>query len=109
MASELDDKFQTLHEIVRAARMNLAPGPWDYMVGGTETETTMRRNRLAIDSLAFRPRVLRDVSKVDASGSFFGKPLRIPVALAPVGSLESFDPAGAAAVVKAASAFGVPM
>ena len=41
MASELEDKFQTLHEIVRAARMNLAPGPWDYLVGGTETETTL--------------------------------------------------------------------
>ena len=33
MASELEDKFQTLHEIVRAARMNLAPGPWDYKIG----------------------------------------------------------------------------
>ena len=45
--------------------MNLAPGPWDYLVGGTETETTLRRNRLGIDSLAFRPRVLRDVSRID--------------------------------------------
>ena len=50
MTSELEDKFQTLHEIVQAARTNLAPGPWDYLVGGTETETTLRRNRLAIDS-----------------------------------------------------------
>ena len=56
------------------------------MVGGAETETTLRRNRLAIDSIAFRPRVLRDVSKVDASSSFFGRPVRIPVMLAPVGS-----------------------
>src|SRR5216683_8027667 len=73
MAFELEDKFQTLHEIVRAARMNLAPGPWDYMVGGAETETTLRRNRLGIDSLAFRPRVLRDVSRIDTGATFFGK------------------------------------
>jgi len=58
---------------VRAARATLAPGPWDYLVGGAETETTLRRNRLAIDSLAFRPRVLRDVSKVDATSTFLGK------------------------------------
>jgi len=25
--SNLEEKFQTLHEIVRAARLNLAPGP----------------------------------------------------------------------------------
>src|SRR5882724_10115267 len=59
MASNLGDKFSTLHEIVRAARNNLAPGPWDYLIGGAETETTVRRNRLALDSIAFRPRVLR--------------------------------------------------
>ena len=34
---------------------NLAAGPWDYLVGGTETETTVRRNRQAIDAVAFRP------------------------------------------------------
>ena len=33
-------------------------------MGGAETETTLERNRLALDSLAFRPRVLRDVEKV---------------------------------------------
>ena len=48
MSSGLEDRFQTLHEIVRAARATLAPGPWDYLVGGAETETTLRRNRLAI-------------------------------------------------------------
>ena len=107
MASELEDKFQTLHEIVRAARMNLAPGPWDYMVGGTETETTLRRNRLGIDSLAFRPRVLRDVSRIDTGATFFGRRLRIPVMMAPVGSIETFTPGGGATAAKASAAFGV--
>jgi glycolate oxidase len=108
MASNLDDKFQTLHEIVKAARLNLAPGPWDYLVGGAETETTLRRNRLAIDSLAFRPRVLRDVSKVDTGSTLFGRPLRIPVMLAPVGSIESFTEGGGATAAKASAEFGVP-
>ena len=108
MTSELEDKFQTLHEIVRAARMNLAPGPWDYLVGGTETETTLRRNRLGIDSLAFRPRVLRDVSRIDTGATFFGRKVRIPVMLAPIGSIESFTPGGGATAAKASAAFGVP-
>ncbi|HKW95565.1 MAG TPA: alpha-hydroxy acid oxidase [Methylomirabilota bacterium] len=108
MTRELEDKFQTLHEIVRAARMNLAPGPWDYLVGGTETETTLRRNRLGIDSLAFRPRVLRDVSRIDPSSTFFGRRVRIPVMLAPIGSIETFTPGGGATAGRGAATFGVP-
>ena len=33
-------QFLTLQEIVFAARRNLAPGPWNYLIGATETETT---------------------------------------------------------------------
>jgi len=95
-----------LHEIVAKARQNLNQNDWDYIVGGVESETTLRRNRMALDTIAFRPRVLRDVSKVDASVSQFGRTLRLPVVLAPVGSLESFHPAGAESVVRAVDAFG---
>ena len=77
-------------------------------MGGSETETTLKRNRAAIDSIAFRPRVLRDVSKVDVSSSFLGRPVRIPVMLAPVGSVESFTTGGGATAGKASGAFGVP-
>jgi isopentenyl diphosphate isomerase/L-lactate dehydrogenase-like FMN-dependent dehydrogenase len=108
MPSNLDEQFQTIHELARAARRNLADGPWDYLIGGTETETTVKRNRLAIDSVAFRPRVLRDVSKVDSSSTFFGRSVRLPVMLAPVGSVESFTPGGGATAAKASGAFGVP-
>ena len=76
MSSGLEDRFQTLHEIVVAARHALAPGPWDYLVGGTETETTLRRNRQALDSVAFRPRVLRDVSSIDSTGTWLRQPVQ---------------------------------
>ena len=101
--------YQTLHEFVAAARRNLPDNIWDYLIGATETETTMRRNRLALDSLALRPRVLCDVSHVVTTKSFFGKTSRLPVMLAPVGSLESFHPAGAAEAGRAASEFGIPI
>ena len=91
-----------------AARANLAPGPWSYLIGGAETETTVRRNRQALDSIAFRPRVLRDVSRIDSSSMFFGKKTRLPVMLAPIGGLESIVDGGAAAAARAAAQFGVP-
>jgi glycolate oxidase len=99
--------FENLHEIVKKARQNLDQNNWDYIVGGTETETTLRRNRLSLDSVAFRPRVLRDVGKVDASVTRFNRKIRLPVMLAPVGSLESFVPDAAASVVRAAHEFGI--
>ena len=46
-----------LHEIVAKARQNLNQNDWDYIVGGAESETTVRRNRRALDTLAFRPRM----------------------------------------------------
>jgi isopentenyl diphosphate isomerase/L-lactate dehydrogenase-like FMN-dependent dehydrogenase len=95
-----------LHEIVAKARQNLNQNDWDYIVGGVESETTLRRNRMALDAIAFRPRVLRDVSKVDTSVTQFGRKLRLPVVLAPVGSLESFHAAGAESVVRAVDKFG---
>jgi isopentenyl diphosphate isomerase/L-lactate dehydrogenase-like FMN-dependent dehydrogenase len=101
-----DEKFQNLHELIGKARANLNQNAWDYIVGAAETETTMRRNRMALDEIAFRPRVLRDVSRVDASVERFGRKLRLPVMIAPVGALEIFDPEGAAPVARAVGKFG---
>src|SRR4029079_3932471 len=109
MASGLENEYVTLHEIVKAAKTRLNANIWDYLIGGTETETTLRRNRLALDSIAFKPRVLRNVNAIDPSSEIFGKKLRIPVLLAPVGSLESFEPGGGITVARGAGAGGVGM
>jgi glycolate oxidase len=109
MPESIHDRFQNLHEFIKVARHNLNRNVWDYLIGASETETTLARNRMGLDSIAFRPRVLCDVSEVDCSASLFGRKLRIPVLLAPVGSLESFEPGGGATVAKAATEFGVGM
>ena len=98
---EVRERFQNLHEIVAAARTKLNRNVWDYLIGGAETETTVRRNRLALDSLALRPRILRNVGTTDTSGTFLGRKLKMPVALAPIGSIERFDPAATAAKTRA--------
>ena len=99
--------FLSNEEIVLRARKNLPQGAWDYLVGASESETTMRRNRLAFDSLAFRPRVLRDVSTINTSTTFLGLDLAIPALLAPIGSLQVFNPDGGAASTRAAADFGI--
>ncbi len=109
MASSVDDRFKTLHEIVKAGRASLPPGPLDYLVGGAETETTLRRNRQALDAIAFRPRVLRDVRQIDCTSTLFGRSVRLPILLAPIGSIEAYAPEGAATAARGAAAFGVPL
>ena len=100
-------EFATLHDIVKAAHRNLSPGAWDYLTGGADTETSLLRNRMALDSIAFRPLVLNDVRDIDLSTTVHGQKSRLPVILAPMGSLDAFEPGGAMPVAKAAEEFGV--
>lgn len=102
----MDEEFLCNQEIIVTAHRNLSRKQWDYLTGGAESETTLRRNRLGLDSLAFRPRVLVDVSKIDTSVELLGQRLRIPVFMAPIGSLQTIVPGGSVPMVKAAAEFG---
>ena len=100
--------FQSLQEIVAAARRNLSQDLWNHLTGGADSETTLRRNRLALDSLALRQRVLVDVRNIDITTTLLGKTLASPVFLAPVGGLVGFinPQQGAVPVARAAVAHG---
>ena len=106
---DVREKFQNLHEFVKAARFNLNRNNYDYIVGATETETTLARNRSSLDSIAFKPRVLRNVRHVDCTSTLFGRKTRLPVMIAPVGGLQLFWDGGVATVAEAAGEFGVPV
>ena len=98
--------FETTTEIIHTAQQKLDPEVWDYITGGAETEMSIRRNREAIEALAFRARVLRNVVDIDTSTTLLGSRLRIPYILAPVGGLQGIAPGGAASQVRGARAFG---
>ncbi len=101
------EEYLVLHEFVKKAKAKLPKETWDYLIGAAETETTFKRNRFALDSLAFRPRVLRDVENVNISYNLFGHKLRMPVILAPIGSMQDFVDGAGVAPTKAASKFGI--
>jgi isopentenyl diphosphate isomerase/L-lactate dehydrogenase-like FMN-dependent dehydrogenase len=105
---EIGRRFLTTTEMVAEARRKLHPHSWDFVAGGSETEATLARNRLALDLWALRPRVLRDVfqESIDTSSSLLGTKLRIPVVFAPVGGMTMLDPQGALGPVRAAGQFG---
>ena len=105
---QVRERFLTLHEIIRAARLNLSTNLWNYVVGATGTETTARRNRLALDRIGFRPRVLVDVEQIDPSADFFGRRVRLPVLIAPVGGLDQLGVGGGATVGRGAGMADIP-
>jgi glycolate oxidase len=99
--------FVSLQEVVAAARRNLPQDLWDHLSGGSDSETTLARNRRALDSLALRQRVLVDVRNIDITTTLLGQKLASPVFLAPVGGFVGFvHPDGACNVARAAIAHG---
>lgn len=99
--------FVSLQEIVATARRNLPQDLWDHLSGGSDSETTLARNRQALDSLALRQRVLVDVRNIDITTTLLGQKLASPVFLAPVGGFVGFaHPQGACNVARAAVAHG---
>ncbi len=104
--SDIGD-VDTLFQMLAIARSKLTPGAWDYLMGGAETETTLNRNRRALDSYVLRARVLRDVSAIDTSTTLFGQKLKLPIVLAPIGSMQDLLEEGGVAPTRAAARTGV--
>ena len=90
------------------AKRRLPRGVFDYIDGGAEDELTLGANTEAFRRVTFRPRVLRDVSEIDTSSSLLGKPLAMPLVLAPTGFTRMADPQGELAVGRAAKRAEVP-
>jgi L-lactate dehydrogenase (cytochrome) len=85
------------------AKRRLPGGVFDYIDGGAEDEMTLASNVEAYRRLTFRPRVLRDVTDIDITSSLLGKPLALPLVLAPTGFTRIADPSGELAVARSAA------
>lgn len=90
------------------ARRRLPCGVFDYIDGAAEDEITLARNRAAFDRLEFRPRILRDVSRIDLSTTLLGRRIPLPLVLAPTGFTRMADAQGELAVARSAARAGLP-
>ncbi|MHB8463459.1 MAG: alpha-hydroxy acid oxidase [Acidimicrobiales bacterium] len=101
-------KAASVADLRRIAKRRLPGGVFDYVDGAAEDERTMRANADAYARITFRPRVLRDVGLVDASTTLLGRPLPLPLVLAPTGFTRIVNPDGEIAVARAAERAGLP-
>jgi L-lactate dehydrogenase (cytochrome) len=90
------------------ARRRLPRGVFDYIDGGAEDETTLRRNVDAFRRIEFRPRVFRDIASVNTGTTLLGHSLPMPLVLAPTGFTRMVDPEGELAVARAADRAHLP-
>src|SRR5919202_2189281 len=99
----------TLSEFEVRARQALPAPIWEYVDGGSGSETTMRRNRRALDRLAIEQRILVDVREIDLSTELLGVRMASPVIVAPVGGLFRIHPGGDPEMARGCGKTGTPM
>lgn len=96
-------------EFESLAAERLEQGPWDYFAGGAGDELTLRENVAAWGHWRLRPRVLKDVREVSTAVEVLGKPVSMPVLVAPVAYQRMAHPDGEAAMAAGAAAAGTAM
>lgn len=98
----------TIDDLRTIARRRTPRAVFDYVDGAAESELSLGRSRQAFADVEFRPRVLRDVSQVDAGIELLGVTSPVPMILAPTGFTRMMHTEGEWAVGRAAADAGVP-
>ncbi|MDA9411412.1 alpha-hydroxy acid oxidase [Bradyrhizobium sp. CCBAU 45384] len=94
------------HDFRRLARRRL-PGPiFDYIDGGADDETSLRRNTASFEQCDLVPNVLRGVGQVDLSVTVMGQKLALPFYCSPTALQRLFHHQGERAVAAAAARYG---
>lgn len=101
-------KAASISDYRALARRRLPTFLFEYLDGGSYDEVTLRRNQRDLQDIALRQRVLRNVSELDLSTTYFGQQTKLPVALAPIGLAGMFARRGEVQAARAARVAGVP-
>src|SRR5271165_2764476 len=86
--------IQSIADIRELARRRIPRAIFDYADGGAYEERTLRANSADLDALAFRQRVMVDVSSVCLATRVLGQEIAMPLAIAPTGLAGLFHADG---------------
>ena len=90
------------YELLAKERMN--PVYWDFYAGGSDDEVTLRANQADFARILLRPRMLVDVTQCDTSTSVLGRPVPMPILIAPTSMHCLAHPEGECATAQGAGA-----
>ncbi len=94
-------------ELRARAKSRLPRMVFDYIDGGAQDEVTLKRNRSDFEKYILVPRVLVNVEHCDLGAELFGRPLSMPLLLAPTGLTGLVWPNGEVHAARAASEAGI--
>ena len=92
----------------RLAQKRLPRNLFDYIDGGSYSETTLRDNVADFEKLRMQQPVMRDISNIDTKVQIFGKDCAMPLGLAPIGLAGMMARRAEVQAVKAAEKAGIP-
>ena len=95
-------------DLREAARRRLPRGVFEFLDRGAEDEAALRSNREAFERIKLRNKVLVDVSRRTTATTLFGKPMSMPLVVAPTGVAGVCWYQGEAELARAAAKAGVP-
>ena len=98
----------TIDDLRTAARRRLPKVVFDFIDGGARDERSLSDNRLAFDAWHLLPRVGVDVSGRRLGTTLLGRPIALPLLLAPTGLTGLFHPGGEMLACRAATTAGIP-
>jgi L-lactate dehydrogenase (cytochrome) len=98
----------TINDLRTIAKRRTPQAPFDYTDGSAEEELSLARARQAFSDIEFHPAILKDVSAVNTSWDVLGKPVAMPVGIAPTGFTRMMHTEGEFAGARAAEKFGIP-
>ncbi|RVX66961.1 hypothetical protein B0A52_09085 [Exophiala mesophila] len=99
----------SIRELEVLARDRMDKQTRDYYNEGADSNTTLQENMTAYNKYRIRPRVLRDISKIDPSITVFGHRNTIPMGVAPAAMQCLAHPDGELATARACAAKGIIM
>ncbi|MCK0111260.1 alpha-hydroxy-acid oxidizing protein [Ornithinimicrobium sp. F0845] len=102
------ERATTIEDLRQIGRRRTPRSAFDYVDGAAESELSLTRARAAFGRVEFRPRVLRDVSRVESAVRILDVTSPIPLVLAPTGFTRMMQHEGERAVGRAAARAGVP-
>lgn len=97
-----------VEDLRRIAKRRLPAAVFDYIDGAAEDESAMTRNASRFADRNLVPRVLRDVSNVDASANILGDKAPMPLIIAPTGFPRIAHPDGELATARSSARHGIP-
>ncbi len=106
--TDLSRQALNIEDLRRMAKRRLTKALFDFCDKGSEDQIAMRDNRLALDRIKLRPRIMRDISGRNPGIKLFGKQHGLPLIIGPTGPAGFVWYRGETELARAAAKANIP-